>query len=207
MNIQQIKQLPAVDGWVDFNGQITKVGELKQRIKSQMSKTPGKQYNVIKLQIADNSDQIGVWAYADQRFLPNEKVTVRGVLKEFSNIRYIDYANVKSSQATGTSILPQAQEAIQQAAQRPNGKQEVSQDVWEGKDLRMARMNALNRAVELWLAGKTPFGDCSLLDTADLLVHYIYNGQKTTGLSTNERWTQIVTQPPAQLPDDEQIPF
>lgn len=177
MTIAQIKQLPAVDGWVDFVGQITKIGELKQRIKSQMSKTPGEQYNVIKLQIADNSDQIGVWAYANQQFLPNQKVVVRGMLKEFSNVRYIDYADVKLSQETGTIATPQAPKAPQQVAQSTKAKEEVSQDVWEAKDLRMARMNALNRAVDLWMSDKTPFGDCSLLDTADLLVHYIYNGQ------------------------------
>lgn len=122
MTISEIKQLSAVDGWVDCAGQITKVGEIKQRTKSQMSKSPGQQYNVQKLEIADQSDTIGIWAYANQQFLPSQYVSVHGMLKEFNNIRYIDFANVKQEQATTSipqSAPPTHQQGPQQAAQPP----------------------------------------------------------------------------------------
>jgi len=187
MKISELKQLQSTDGWVEFSGQIIKVGEIRQRTKSDMSKTPGEIYNVQKLSVADNTDNISVWAYATSQFLPNQNITIRGMLKEYEGVRYVDYAKVGIAQQAA-NVPQQAQPPAQNAPQAPQQSRqgvqkpkEVSQDVWEAKDLRMARMNALNRAVELLIAEKAPFGNCSLLDTADLLVNYIYKHKDKGG--------------------------
>ena len=90
MNIAQLKQLQTVDGWVDFAGQIKEVKEIKKRTKSNLSKTPGQPYNVQKLIVQDETDIISLWAYANQQFLQGQIVTIRGMLKEFQNVRYLD---------------------------------------------------------------------------------------------------------------------
>uniref|UniRef100_A0A6M3LEU4 Uncharacterized protein n=1 Tax=viral metagenome TaxID=1070528 RepID=A0A6M3LEU4_9ZZZZ len=120
MLIAQIKQLTQTDGWVDFTGRISEVGEIKTRTKSDLSKTPGQQYNVQKLKIQDNGDEIGVWAYALQQFLPGQSVVVKGMLKEYSNHRYIDYATVT---LIGQQVQQQQpQQSPPQQSQRPRAQ-------------------------------------------------------------------------------------
>lgn len=123
MTISEIKQLQTVDGWVDFQGQITKVGEIKSRVKSELSKTPGQQYNVQKLQIQDRTDVIGVWAYADKQFLPSQYVVVRGMLKEFNQQRYIDFATVKLAQQQPCNPSQASQQSQQGFQQGPPAQQ------------------------------------------------------------------------------------
>lgn len=96
MNITQIKQLQAVDGWIDCNAQIKEVKDIKQRTKSNLSKTPGQKYNVQKLVIQDDTDIISLWAYANQQFLPGQIVSIHGMVKEYQNKRYLDYCDIKT---------------------------------------------------------------------------------------------------------------
>lgn len=110
MQISQVKQLSAVDGWIDFNGQIKECKEIRQRTKSNLSKTPGQQYNVQKLIIIDNTGSISGWAYADKQFIPGMRVSVHGQLKEHMGTKYFDYADVKP--------LQNGQNNAQQAAQQ-----------------------------------------------------------------------------------------
>lgn len=176
MNISEIKQLATTDGWVDFSGTIIKVGEIKTRTKSQMSKNAGQQYNVQKITIQDNTDNIGVWAYADKQYLPTQSATGNGMLKEYEGKRYIDYATVKISpqQPAPQNIPPQPQQALQ-----PPKTPEVD---WDAKDLRNARMNALNNATQLvcLVAEMSKNGDelndLTVRQVATVFVDYIYKG-------------------------------
>ncbi len=108
MTISEIKQLQAVDDWIDFSGQITKVGELKPRTKANK--------NMQKLKIADQTGDIGAWVYATQQFLPGQTISANGMLKEYQGVRYIDYAKLKNSQPYqgGQWTPPQGQQAPQQ---------------------------------------------------------------------------------------------
>jgi len=111
--IAQIKQQP-IDSWVDFGCQIKEVKEIKQRTKSNLSKTPGQQYNVQKLIVQDDTDAISIWAYATQQFLPNQIITVHGMLKEYKDARYLDYCDVKpAGQNTPQDTPPASQNAPQ----------------------------------------------------------------------------------------------
>lgn len=99
---------------------------------------------------------------------------------------------------------PQAptQQAVPQSSKSTNVPKGVSEDVWEQKDLRMARMNALNRAIELYIADKQPFGEVPLLELADFFVTYIYkNNSKTT------RSPGAPMPSPAMAESDDGIPF
>lgn len=182
MNIAKIKQLQATDGWVEFTGTIIKVGSVKSRTKSQQSKSPGQQYNVQKITIQDNSDNIGVWAYADKQYLPTQSVTAKGMLKEYEGKRYIDYAKVDYAKVQISPQQPAPQnipQQPQQAIQQPK----VPEVDWDAKDLRNARMNALNNATQLvcLMAEMSKNGedlnDLTIRQVAAVFVDYIYNGK------------------------------
>lgn len=123
MNIAQIKQLQAVDGWVDFTAQVIEVKELKVRTK--------KNRMMQKVKLKDETDEIGAWLYADlQQVAPNQYITANGMLKEYKDIRYIDYATVKTAQPGPQN----AQQGASQSTGQPNGKEEVDWDaIAEGK--------------------------------------------------------------------------
>lgn len=126
MNISEIKQLPNVDGWIDCNAQIKEVKEIKQRTKSNLSKTPGQKYNVQKLIIQDNTDIISLWAYATQQFVPDQNIEVHGMVKEYQGKRYLDYCDIKTN--TNTYQAPQnSPQAPPQPAQPTNSPQPTPQ--------------------------------------------------------------------------------
>jgi hypothetical protein len=120
MNIAQIKQQP-VDSWVDFAGTILETKDIKQRVKSQMSKTPGETYYTQKLSVGDESGKISVHAYWQQgtQFQAQQKITIRGQLKDFNGNLYIDYATVKPFGIAP----PQAQQASQPTTGQPKASQ------------------------------------------------------------------------------------
>lgn len=128
MNIAQIKQLTTLDGWIDCSAQIKEVKEIKQRTKSNLSKTPGQAYNIQKLVVQDDTDTIGLWAYANQQFMPGQIVSVHGMVKEYQNKRYLDYCDIKTD--TNTYQAPQnPQQAPSQPAQSTNPPQQGNNDV------------------------------------------------------------------------------
>lgn len=167
MTISESKQLTTTDGWIDISGQIVKVGEIKQRTKSQMSKSPGQQYNVQKIEIADQTDKIGVWAYANQQFLPGQNVTVHGMLKEYNNVRYIDFADVK--QANATVNIPQSA-----PPQSPQGSQPVAGPP-KCDDMVRIRSDALAYAKDLVVADKII--QAGLQTAANEFTAFIQTGQ------------------------------
>lgn len=108
MNIAEIKQLQAVDGWVDVAGQIIEIKELKQRTQ--------KNRLMQKVKIKDEYDEIGAWIYADnQQCTLNQIIVANGMLKEYEGHRYIDYATVKNIQKTPQSSHQTPQNRPQQS--------------------------------------------------------------------------------------------
>ena len=191
MTISELKQLSATDGWVDFSGQIIKVGEIKQRTKSEMSKTPGERYNVQKLSIADKTDNISVWAYATIQFLPNQNVKVRGMLKEYEGVRYIDYAKVEIGASTAQPPAQNAPQGVPQPRQSPQAakgvsqypKDEMSKREWNDKEMREKRGYAIRDAVlvKTTLASvsqniATHLSEDIILALAERFVEYVYRG-------------------------------
>lgn len=115
MNIAQIKQLQAVDGWVDFAGQIIEIKETKQRTK--------KNRLMQKVKIKDESDEIGAWIYADvQQCTPNQMIVANGMLKSYEDHKYIDYATVKNSQNTPQGSPQTPQNTPQSTKPQSNGR-------------------------------------------------------------------------------------
>ena len=94
MNIAEIKQIGMIDSWIDFSGQIDEIKETKTRTKKNRLMT--------KVKIKDESGEIiGAWLYADKlQYVPNQIITANGMLKEYEDHKYIDYATVKDSQNT-----------------------------------------------------------------------------------------------------------
>lgn len=132
MNIAQIKQLQTVDGWIDCGAQIKEVKEIKQRTKSNLSKTPGQAYNVQKLVVQDETDTIGLWAYANQQFLPGQVITIHGMVKEYQNKRYLDYCDIKTDQNTHQNTQ-QAPSQPTQATNKPYNALHSPQPYSQGK--------------------------------------------------------------------------
>lgn len=144
MTIAELKQLQAVDGWIDFTATITKLGDIKQRTKSAMSKSPGEIYYVKKLNVADATDRIGVWAYWTQgvQFPIGQPMSVHGMLKEFTNekritTRYIDYADVKIAENTpqssqGSQTKPASTRTAPNHKGEPQGLEKVEGMVRHG---------------------------------------------------------------------------
>ena len=125
-----------VDTWVDFSGHIIKIGDTKTRTKSAQSKQAGQQYTSIALTIQDMSGQIKVWAYADKQFLASQEVNVKGLLKEYKNVKYIDYAEAFP---LGRQLPPatepyDASQNTQQAAPQPPQATKPTQADYEAKE-------------------------------------------------------------------------
>lgn len=181
MNIAQIKQLQTTDGWIDCSGQIKEIKEIKQRTKSNLSKTPGQKYNVQKLVVQDDTDTISLWAYANQQFMSGQIVSIHGMVKEYQGKRYLDYCDIKTDPNTSQNTQqtpPQPAQATNYQPPAPQGKKEPD---WDAKDLRMARMNALTNSTKLVClmleAGETKPPDVALIaKTAEMIVNYIYKG-------------------------------
>lgn len=146
MNITQIKQLQTVDGWIDCNAQIKEVKEIKQRTKSNLSKTPGQKYNVQKLVIQDDTDIISLWAYANQQFMPGQIVSVHGMVKEYQNKRYLDYCDIKTD--TNTPQNPQ------QAPSPPTQATNYQPPAPQGMSQQDAASFAINAAARIF--GEAP---------------------------------------------------
>lgn len=165
MQISEIKQLATVDGWVDFMAEVTEVKETKSRTK--------KNKLMAKVRLKDETDEIGAWLYVDgQQFWPGQVVVANGMLKEYKDVRYLDYATVKS-----------VKEGTPQAPQKPAGKPNSKQDVWDAKDKRMARMSGLKDAAMVLCAIAEANKDFAayltrekVTEMSEYFVNYIYNG-------------------------------
>jgi hypothetical protein len=164
MNIIQIKQLQTVDGWIDCNAQIKEVKEIKQRTKSNLSKTPGQKYNVQKLIIQDDTDTIGLWAYANQQFTQGQIVSIHGMVKEYQNKRYLDYCDIK----TDTNTHQDNQQASQNRSQSTKAPQTGNNDVGIRRSVVCAYLASGSRPlaedVEYWMEYIKTGKDASLPD-------------------------------------------
>ena len=143
MNIAQIKQTGGIDSWIDFSGQIIAIKETKSRTKKNRLMT--------KVRIKDESDEIGVWLYTDKsQCTLNQVITANGMLKEYEDRRYIDYATVKSDQDTSQNTS----QGSQPPAQATNPPQtDKAAPAWQPldrehveKDVICALLAARNRA-------------------------------------------------------------
>lgn len=192
MNIAQLKQLQAVDGWVDFSGQITEVKEMKVRTKKNRMMT--------KVKLKDETDEIGAWIYSDlQQITPNQLIIANGMLKEYEHRRYIDYATVKTTQP--------APQNTQQDTPQPTGQANGKKDVdWDAKELREKRGYAIRDAVlvKTTLASvsnniATHLSESSIFELAEKFVEYVYNGI--------DKATNSYQRNPHEEPPDDDIPF
>lgn len=196
MNLLQIKQLQIVDGWVDFSAQIIEVKESKVRTQKNRLMT--------KVKLKDETDEISAWLYTDkQQFVPNQIITANGMLKEYQNIRYIDYATVKSAQPAPQN----AQQGTPQATGQANGKKEVD---WDAKELREKRGYAIRDAVlvKTTLASvsnniATHLSENSIFELVEKFVKYVYNGIEGKGGQPNPDYVGDNPSPP----EDSDVPF
>jgi len=174
MNIAQIKKVGIIDSWVDTSGQILEIKEQKTRTT--------KNRLMAKVKIGDETDQIGAWLYIDTNSVVlNQIISIRAMLKEWNNNRYLDYGKIQSQQQTAQNAAKSPQNALQST----NNKKDVD---WDAKELRDARINALNNATKLvCLIAESnkeytdnPADDPTLLTliekSAEVLVNYIYKG-------------------------------
>lgn len=108
MDITQVKTGGIVDEWIEFPATIIEIKSQKVRTK--------KNRLMFQVKLADHQNNIGAWLYAD-KVQPqlNQTITVNGMLKEYKNVKYIDYAR--------WDALPDGQGTPQNAPQSPNGGQ------------------------------------------------------------------------------------
>lgn len=125
MNIAEIKQSGGIDGWIDFSGQITEIKETKTRTKKKRLMT--------KVKIKDESGEvIGVWLYTDKsQCVPDQIITANGMLKEYEDHKYIDYATVKDGQNTPQDS-PQASQNAPQSTKPPQAQSTAP--AWQALD-------------------------------------------------------------------------
>lgn len=116
MNIAEIKQQGEIDSWIDFTGQIIEIKETKSRTKKKRLMT--------KVKLKDESGEIiGVWLYTENsQCVPNQIITANGMLKEYEDHKYIDYATVK----VGQNAPQPAPQSPQEPAQSTNPPQTQS---------------------------------------------------------------------------------
>lgn len=191
MLISQVKQLTAVDGWIDFNGQIKECKEIKQRTKSQMSQNPGQQYNVQKLVIVDDTDSISGWAYADKQFLPGMRVSVHGQLKDYKGVKYFDYADVKTPQSS--------QNNAPQPAQSNNSTQQDNYDKFVIENRQIAGRCAAHAIQGIAFDNNMEIA-VKILDIAQPLAEWFMTG-KAPPLQLNNSFDQFAANNPAKQDD------
>jgi len=111
----------------------------------------------------------------------------------------------------GTATPSPAMNRPQATAQppfAPPAAKAPEQDVWDAKDLRMARMNALNRAVDRGIALVTKggndsyLGDPAILAQAEVYRVYIYDGLMTENAQQGEGFQQDDSWQDPQPPDE-----
>ena len=201
MNIAQIKQLQTVDGWIDCNAQIKEVKDIKQRTKSNLSKTPGQKYNVQKLVIQDDTDTISLWAYANQQFMPGQIVSIHGIVKEYQNKRYLDYCDIK----TDINTQQNTQQAPSQPAQ-PTNYQPPAPPPPQGMSQQDAASFAINAAARIFgeAPKEMPANEAAnlLIQIAEPIKNWILGKQEQ--YQANPGW---VGDDPEPTPDDSDIPF
>lgn len=134
MNIAEIKQIGGIDSWIDFSGQIAEIKETKSRTKKNRLMT--------KVRIKDESGEIiGVWLYTDKAsVVPDQMITANGMLKEYEDRKYIDYATVKAGQNTSQDTS----QATQNASQSTKPPQTQSNaPAWKALDREMVEKDVI----------------------------------------------------------------
>lgn len=105
MNLNQVKN-SNVGEWLDFTARVVEIKEQKMR---------GKQDNqrmMTKCKLQDNFDTIGAWVEGSTML--GTSYTMRGVLSEYNNNRYLDWCQIKYTHTT-----PTAPQTPQNAPQQP----------------------------------------------------------------------------------------
>lgn len=181
MDISQIKELGAIDGWVDFAGQIIEIKESKQRTKKNRLMT--------KAKIADQTNNIGAWIYTDRTpIVLNQMIQANGMLREFQGIRYIDYATINS----GQQAAQQAPQPLRQAAQQPIAPQ-------NDRNTSIERQAAFKAACEY--CGRAGLEPQRIIDVAKAGHYFIATGNDINDIPEPD---PSITEPPA---GDDDIPY
>lgn len=183
MNIQNIKELKTTDGWVDLVATILECNEIKAKIKSDRSKSPGEQYNIQKLKVKDNTGTIGIFAIINKtfQFLPGQQVKVHGIVKEYQNNKYLHYCELTLMQ--GPQNVPQDG---QQAAGPTNEPQNAPETANQLQTYDATRNDAL--ALAVGLAARGVIEKTEIYTQADDFINYIVHKkhpQEIAGVKTN----------------------
>ena len=181
MNISEINNAAIVDSWIDFESlTITEVKEQKNRTKANKL--------MVKVRTTDHqsSDTLGMWLYADKQFAPQQTIRGRGMVKEYQNIRYLDY--VKAEVING-------QQAPPQPPQTTNSKKEVD---WDAKECRSHRAMCMAYAKDLVVAGKI---EASKMDKwVKARVTFIWDGIADRGGQPNPDYEENPAEPTDDIP-------
>jgi hypothetical protein len=173
MNIQNIKELETVEGWVEFVAIIQECKEIKGRVKSNLSKSPGEAYNVQKLSVSDITGQIGIWAIINQtfQFLPGQQVKVNGMVKEYQGKRYLDFCRMTLMQEV-QSTPQNSPQMPQNPPQGTNAYQDAQQAINQPKDdYQVIRSYAVNAAI--LLASRDKILMTEIYNKSDEIINYI----------------------------------
>lgn len=189
MNIQNIKETVPIDSRVEFVATILECKEIKTKTKSEMSQSPGEQYNIQKLKVKDATGQISVWAFVNKtfQFLPGQQVKISGIVKEHMNQKYLHYCQLTLMQ--GPQNAPQnSSQTPQTTPQSTNAYQNAQQAVnqLQQGDILRVRTLAMEMSVSLICSGKIEYS--YLFDQADDFINYIIHKrhpQEVAGVNSN----------------------
>ncbi|MCD6371180.1 MAG: hypothetical protein J7L39_00485 [Candidatus Aenigmarchaeota archaeon] len=193
MKIKQIKQLDEGISNLTCKGKITYVGEAKN-VKGEKD---GRRYNFWTqfLVVEDDTDSIPVNA----RISEKDKLSVEDKGKEVEVIK----ATLQSYEKDGKKQLSlQGHIRPRKSEVEVEKEKNISPQVWEEKDLRMARMNALSHATELCVNKFISYDE--IYKVADEMVNFIYSGMKKESVQTEIEKKEFKKEiPPDPLTDSQ----
>jgi len=194
LKIKQIKQLEEGISNLTCRGKITYVGEAKN-VKGEKD---GRRYNFWTqfLVVEDDTDSIPVNA----RISEKDKLSAEDKGKEIEVIK----ATLQSYERDGKKQLSLQGHIRPRKTEEVKKETSVSNQVWEEKDLRMARMNALSHATELCVNKFISYNE--IYKVADEMVDFIYRGmRKETKEAENEEKKEFKKKeiPPEPLTDSQ----
>lgn len=174
MNIEQIKTTGIVDTWVDFTGRITEVKEQKMRGGE------GKKRMMTKVFATDTSGKIGVWLESTANL--GDTFTLSGMLKEYKDVRYVDYCKIKYTHPpqTGSEVPQDAPQAPQNAPESTNSQQPALQSTSKSKNEFEARCTAgivAGNVVAAWITKDAIDVNGKLLEITDLMAMFFLSGK------------------------------
>lgn len=125
MNIKQIKTVGQIGSWVDFTARVVEVKEQKMRGKAD------NQRMMTKCKVTDTSGEvIGAWIGGVATI--GSVYTLSGMLSEYNNNRYVDWAKIKYTHPS-QEVPPDAPQTPQNAPEGTNS-QNAGNTTYEDRD-------------------------------------------------------------------------